>query len=50
MIYSSDRSMSDLAAGLIEGCIEYYKENITFSKEDISDGTGTKVRFSLEKY
>jgi hypothetical protein len=49
MIYSSDRSMSDLAAGLIEGCIEYYKEKITFSKEDISDGTGTKVRFSLEK-
>lgn len=49
MIYSSDRSMSDLAAGLIEGCIEYYKEDITFSKEDVSDGNGTKVLFLLKK-
>lgn len=49
MIYSSERSMSDLASGLIEGCIEYYKEDITFSKENIGDGTGTEVRFSLAK-
>lgn len=49
MIYASERSMSDLAAGLIEGAIEYYKEEITFFKENINGNDGTEVRFLLEK-
>jgi hypothetical protein len=49
MIYISERSMSDLAAGLIEGCIEYYNEPITYTKENLDDNSGTKVLFKLEK-
>lgn len=49
MIYTSERAMSDLASGLIEGTIKYYKENITFSKTIIDESQGTKVKFELER-
>jgi len=49
MIYTSERSMGDLAAGLIEGSIEYFKEDISFTKENIGDGLGSSVCFKLEK-
>jgi hypothetical protein len=46
MIYSSERAMSDLAAGLIEGAIKYYNENITYEKEFVSED-GKRVKFEL---
>lgn len=49
MIYTSERAMSDLASGLIEGAIKYYNENITYEKELIEDD-GKKVKFILHKY
>ncbi|NJN78108.1 MAG: hypothetical protein HC803_07045 [Saprospiraceae bacterium] len=49
MIYSSERAMSDLAAGLIEGAIKYYKENITFTKMDLDNSNGKIVKFDLIK-
>jgi hypothetical protein len=38
---------ADLAAGLIEGCIEHFGETIDVQREDLSGGLGTHVRFSL---
>jgi hypothetical protein len=49
MIYTSERAMSDLASGLIEGAIKYYNENITVEKELI-DEDGKKVKFELVKH
>jgi hypothetical protein len=46
MIYTSERAMSDLAAGLIEGAIKYYNENITYEKEML-ESDGKKVKFTL---
>ncbi|PWK20106.1 heme-NO-binding protein [Arcicella aurantiaca] len=43
MTYSSARKMADLAFGLIEGCVEYYKENVEISQIPINeDGSITK--------
>jgi hypothetical protein len=47
MIYRSTRGFADLAAGLIEGCIEHFGETIDVQREDLSGGLGTHVRFSL---
>jgi hypothetical protein len=49
MIYRSMRGFADLAAGLIEGCIEHFGETIDVQREDLSGGQGTHVRFSLTK-
>jgi hypothetical protein len=49
MIYRSDRGLSDLAEGLILGCINHYDENINLQKEDLSNGQGKIVRFLLTK-
>jgi hypothetical protein len=49
MLYSSERKMSDLAEGLILGCIAHFKEQISIAKEDVSGGSGTNVRFILKK-
>ena len=49
MIYRSPRHLADLAAGLIEGCIEHFGESIDVAREDLSDGQGAGVRFSLTK-
>jgi hypothetical protein len=49
MIYLSPRCFADLAAGLIEGCIEHFGETIDVQREDLFGGRGTHVRFSLTK-
>ena len=49
MIYTSERAMSDLASGLIDGAVKYYNENITYEKELIEED-GKKVRFILSKH
>jgi len=48
MIYSSERRMSDLASGLIEGCLAHYKEEATIHKEMIV-ADGSKVKFEIIK-
>lgn len=47
MLYRSNRSMSDLARGLIQGCVCYFNENIEVTQEDLSRGTGSVVKFVL---
>jgi len=43
MTYTSARKMADLAFGLIEGCVTYYKENVEISQIPINeDGSITK--------
>ena len=49
LIYRSTRGFADLAAGLIEGCIEHFGETIDVQREDLSGRQGTHVRFSLTK-
>ncbi len=49
MTYTSSRSFPDLAEGLIEGCIEYHKENIVVQRQDISVEVGSKTIFTLIK-
>jgi len=48
MIYSSERRMSDVASGLIEGCLAHYKESATIHKELITED-GSKVKFEIVK-
>lgn len=47
MLYRSNRSMSDLARGLIHGCASHFNENIEVAQEDLSSGTGAVVKFIL---
>ncbi len=49
MIYQSKRPFAPLAEGLIQGCMEYYGENIDIQKEDLSGGENKHVKFSLIK-
>jgi len=42
MIYRSGRHFEDLAEGLIEGCLEYYKEDCLIEREDeTTEGAGS---------
>lgn len=47
MIYSSSRSMSDLAVGLLEACLEYYKHEYTITSESLNP-EATVVKFNIE--
>ena len=49
MIYTSSRPLTDLAHGLIKGCINYHKENIEIICEEISVKNGAKCKFTLIK-
>lgn len=48
MVYSSERRMSDVATGLIEGCLTHYKEKATVHKEMMTED-GSKVKFVIVK-
>ena len=48
MIYTSQRKMASFAQGLIEGSIEYFREDYKVSREDIKDD-GSKVKFTLTR-
>lgn len=48
MVYNSERRMSDLAVGLIEGCLEHFGEKASIKKVDES-GDGKVVRFTITK-
>ena len=47
--YTSTRPFADLAAGLIEACIEYFGEEISVLRENIGHQDGTSARFLLQK-
>ena len=47
MVYSSPRGMADVALGLIEGCIDHFKEAIDVGRTDLSGDPGTHTRFDL---
>lgn len=47
LLYQSHRSMSDVAHGLIEGCFQYFQENVQIERTDLSAGNGSIVRFVL---
>ena len=49
MTYQSKRPFGNLAAGLMEGCIDYYQENIAIEREDLSGGESRHVRFTLRR-
>ncbi len=48
MLYHSPRRLSDLAEGLITGCLEYFNEKATIKKE-IVEQDGSVVLFTIVK-
>lgn len=49
LMYSSPRGLADLAAGLIDGCIAYYKEPIKVTRADLEkEGNLHRTRFHLQ--
>ena len=49
MDYQSERALGSLAVGLIQACATHFNENISIEQEDLSNGKGTFVRFTLIK-
>jgi len=49
VVYRSPRCMSKLARGLIEGCLTHFKENHAITEEDVGDGSGGEVKFTLRR-
>lgn len=50
MTYRSQRPFAELAEGLIQGCIEHFKEPITIERENLEGPPGeTRARFLLTK-
>lgn len=50
LVYHSARHFGDLAAGLIQGCIDHFNEKITVQREDLPTEDGNaNIRFSLSK-
>lgn len=47
MVYRSSRGLAEFAAGLIAGCIEHFGNVVDCQQDDLSDGSGTHVRFRL---
>lgn len=47
MTYRSPRGLADLADGLIEGCAAHYRETIQVDRQDLSEGHGTHVVFTI---
>jgi len=47
MIYQSRRPFTDLAEGLILGCIEHYGEQIDLQRDDLESGPINRSRFTL---
>lgn len=49
IFYSSKQNMSLLLEGAILGCIKYFQEQITITREEL-DNDCSKVRFTLKKH
>lgn len=48
LIYSSERSMADLALGLIKGCLKHFDEEASVTSENIHEDK-SKVKFIVTK-
>lgn len=49
LTYRSVRPFADFAAGLIQGCIDHFKEKIDVQRIDLPPFKGTSARFLLTK-
>lgn len=49
MTYQSKRPFADLAEGLIEATVDYYKDPVTVAAKDLSEGAGTAREFTLTR-
>lgn len=49
MVYRSSRGLADLAEGLLLGCFDHFKEAVDMTREDLSGGANTTVRFTLTR-
>ena len=50
MLYRSERSMADLAVGLIQGAAERYQESVKVDLEDLStEKSGKQVKITIER-
>lgn len=47
LVYRSKRPFSDLAEGLIQGCITHFAENIALIREELPTEQGAHTRFTL---
>lgn len=46
--YQSARGLADVAHGLIEGCFAHFGREVSISRQDLSGGHNTDVRFQLQ--
>jgi hypothetical protein len=47
LVYHSRRRMADLAHGLIAGCAKHFGETLDVRRDDLSEGRGEDVRFTI---
>lgn len=48
MVYKSSKALSDLAEGLIQGCVDIFNENISITKDMLKED-GTEVKFTIDR-
>ena len=49
LLYDSERGMADLAEGLLIGCFAHFGEDIVLERDDLSQGAGTRVLFTMRR-
>lgn len=49
LMYRSPRRLADLAEGLIDACAKHYRQELEVEREDLSEGKGEVVRFTLTR-
>jgi hypothetical protein len=41
--------MADLAEGLLLGCFAHFREDVVLGREDLSEGAGMRVAFTMRR-
>lgn len=49
MVYESERGLADVAHGLIVGCFKHFQEEVSITREDLSGGKASHVRFEMTR-
>ena len=49
LLYESERGLADLAEGLLLGCFDHFQEQVELQREDLSNGAGTRVAFTMRR-
>jgi len=49
LLYESERGFADLAEGLLLGCFDHFQEEVDMQREDLSNGAGTCVAFTMRR-